>query len=512
MVMFSLILVAAVASAETAEVKEHLRLLSSNGIPTESADLISWLEKLRPTDKLQAEVATLVEQLASENFNTRELAFKRLSTFGEAARAQLNKAHQSKDPEVSWRAGQILKQMDSDDQSHLQQSLAQAALLVLKSRREPRAAATILATLPVLKDESTRATACEAPWACANRKHVVAMEAATKHDDPLVRATAIVAWEVAASDAGGDIAEAAIGKIEPLLEHESSIMRLAAARALVDHRPRSTIQTLIGLTSTEDQEVVWQADALLHLKTGQQVELNERLSLHDAWKVWQEQGLASADLSNQVGAKRLDLSAGRNTLKEAFLANQPSVAKGYGRFLYESDNQGDAKAVDGKLRIDGDNDEGDQRLYLTSQRMIGRDRWPDKLEVRARLGAEEGNNYGWHVGVSVGQVKVLFHPGESMGYFRAETTDEHDYIFSNEDLNFSPATGVMHEMILQVEKTQSGATFKVTVNDGKSDKSYQRKFTVSEEQLGDFNRIGLERSGRRGGDAVFESLSVRLGR
>ena len=38
-----------------------------------------------------------------------------------------------------------------------------------------------------------------------------------------------------------------------------------------------------------------------------------------------------------------------------------------------------------KLLIGGDSDEGDQRVYITSERMIGRDQWPRSFEVQAKL-------------------------------------------------------------------------------------------------------------------------------
>jgi len=222
--------------------------------------------------------------------------------------------------------------------------------------------------------------------------------------------------------------------------------------------------------------------------------------------------LPTAKLDLPLGRKRLDLSAGRNSLHETFSRQARSLAKGYGSLLYEADNAGGASVVDGKLLIDGDNDEGDQRVYIMSDRMVGRAQWPRRFEVRARLGGKEGNNFAWHVGVSIGRVKVLFHPGLSGGDFRAECTDTHEYIFGNEGMGFTPATDAAHEMLIKVIKNGDGAGFKITVRDSNSDSEFNRRFTVSNVQLGKFNRIGLERSGRRGASALFDSLSIQLKR
>lgn len=86
-----------------------------------------------------------------------------------------------------------------------------------------------------------------------------------------------------------------------------------------------------------------------------------------------------AKLDVPLGRKSLDLSAGRHSLRETYSRQAKSLAKGYGSFLYEADNAGGASVADGKLLIDGDNDEGDRRVYIMSDRLIGRAEWPRKL-------------------------------------------------------------------------------------------------------------------------------------
>ena len=82
-------------------------------------------------------------------------------------------------------------------------------------------------------------------------------------------------------------------------------------------------------------------------------------------------------------------------------------------------------------------------------------------------------------------------------------------------MKFEPISDVMHEMIIRVTRTKKGADFDVTITGGKGvkeGKPHKKKFSVTSEQLGDYNRIGLERSGRTGADALFGSISIRLGR
>ncbi len=77
---------------------------------------------------------------------------------------------------------------------------------------------------------------------------------------------------------------------------------------------------------------------------------------------------------------------------------------------------------------------------------------------------------------------------------------------------FTPATDVIHEMTISVSKTETGADFDVALHDANGDEVHRKKFSVTNEQLGPFNRIGLERSGRTGAAAMFDSVSIRLGK
>ena len=79
-------------------------------------------------------------------------------------------------------------------------------------------------------------------------------------------------------------------------------------------------------------------------------------------------------------------------------------------------------------------------------------------------------------------------------------------------MGFTPATDAIHEMLIKVIKNDDGAEFDISVHDANSKSEFNRKFTVSNMQLGKFNRIGLERSGRRGAEAMFDSVSIQLAR
>src|SRR5262249_59440646 len=109
--------------------------------------------------------------------------------------------------------------------------------------------------------------------------------------------------------------------------------------------------------------------------------------------------------------------------------------------------------------------EGAQRLVLPASRVTGKASWPDSLEVTARLGGTAKGNGAWHVGVSIGRVKILFHPDYEGGAFRAETVDAHEEFFGNQDVGFTPAAGVAHLMTVRARRTGSGYRFDVTLEE-----------------------------------------------
>ncbi len=117
----------------------------------------------------------------------------------------------------------------------------------------------------------------------------------------------------------------------------------------------------------------------------------------------------------------------------------------------------------------------------------------------------------WHVGVSVGNVRLLFHPGLEGGMFRVERVDNHQVILANAQMPFTPAAGMLHEMTINVAQGSDGSVrFAVRLADGSgSGRQFRCNVTARSEDVGLLGRIGLERSGQQGGAALFGALSIR---
>jgi hypothetical protein len=492
---------------QRSQVQEATEFLKQQSLATDDQSLVDFLRRQLPDADRQGAITKLIKQLNSDRFVEREAATAKLAKYGRDAKGPLTEAAKSEQREVANRAQQILQKIDSKSNVTQRQATLLAVIQVLGARKVPEAAPALLAIIGNVEDAISRDAAHEALWMSVDKSHAKLLRSALKDDSVTKQAAAIVGLEVAV---GADAA----GSIEAFLKSDVERLRLAAARALINHKPREVAQVLVELVASKDDEVSIMAEALLREQTSSRVEPQEKVTIAEAWQHWAKENLETAKLK-KLGLERLSLTDRRNALVESFTRNAADVTKGYGRLSHEATIPSKARVVDGVLRLEegrfeGGTGESDQRLAITSQKLIGRKEWPNRLEIQAKLGGEEAGSGGYHVGISVGKVKFIYHPLHSGGGFRVEGVDSHLYITSNEDMGFTPAAGALQEMKIKVRRTDTGATFKIEVaQDGET---FTKSIDVTREQLGDFNRIGLERSGRNGGAALFDSVSIKLGR
>ncbi len=152
----------------------------------------------------------------------------------------------------------------------------------------------------------------------------------------------------------------------------------------------------------------------------------------------------------------------------------------------------------------------DQRLILRTADWPGTERLPEHLTLRVILGGTEGGSGGWHVGVSIGDVKTLFHPGFRNGAFRHEHAETHDKITQNTDMGFTPDEGRLYRMELRLDRADPERFSLRTIITCDEGSRFEDTTLIAEEHFGEFDSIALERSGRTGGDAIFEQLALML--
>ena len=493
------------AQAETADTgqAEALGILKQYGAPADTASQLEHLQSLLPDPSLEPRINTLVVELGDDEYKVRRAAYDAILEIGTEARPQLMTALKSKDAEVRISAERLLESVDSPEELDKREALTRAALLLLRHRRETDAIPIVLAIAAKTEVAHLYDAASETIWATVNPTHGSRLREILANNNIKMQAIAIVALEVALGDE-------AIKDIVPFLQSDHEELRLAAARALIDRQPRKVARILIELLDSKNPEIYIQAHALLKTAFDQDLASDDQRSLAEVWREWANRHLPDAPVT-KLELARLNLSFGRGILEETFGIPSKDVTNGYQRFQYESNVPTQASVTNGLLRLDGNHAEADQRLYVTSEKLIGQREWPRVVEVRSKLTGEDAGRGGYHVGLSVGRLKALFHPAYSGGGFRIETVDAHDYLVTNTNLGFTPAANTMHEMHLIVTRTPQGAKVDIEVIEGGgSKKRFSGSYDFTKEQLGKFNRIGLERSGRTGGAAIFDSLSIRL--
>jgi len=185
---------------------------------------------------------------------------------------------------------------------------------------------------------------------------------------------------------------------------------------------------------------------------------------------------------------------------------------GYRHFAFDGDEGLGGKVSDGALRMYGDIPrEGDQRLILKPDGLIGNAVFPDDMRIEVFAMGQPGGEGTHHLGVSIGNVRALFHPGHRGGGFRFQRVDNQLELTRNEPMGFTPETGTFAFIGINVRRLRGGKVgITATVGQEGNERIYRNSIEVSEDVIGPLDSISLDRSGRQGGDAVFKKLVVAM--
>ena len=198
---------------------------------------------------------------------------------------------------------------------------------------------------------------------------------------------------------------------------------------------------------------------------------------------------------------------------EWFCEGRESLKADYRLFRFENSAGRPGKVEDGRLIFEGRaGQDGDQRLVLESKAWPGVNGFGGRFRVSATLGGDDVSSGAWHMGITVGRVRALFHPGMQNGSFRFERIDNHKFLSRTKGVGFAPLGDGRQWMSVDVTTMPDGNVRLDVVfeQSGKGGKKFKSSITVAAEDIGDLSEVSLDRSGRAGGKAYFRDFMICL--
>ncbi len=494
------------AQSDQPESAWQVEYLKRHGVELSAEGLLKYVRTLIPDDGIDDRIKSLIDRLGDSQYFVREAATQELTDLGEPALPWLREAFKSHDLEISVRAKIVAERIGLRLDTGVRDALSLAVMHQLKRFRSPEALPLLLKVLPQMKSHMQRDTIHEAIWANASFKvHEELLVDEIKKNDARTLAVSLVALEISTGEKSVEL----LGQYLADFREE---IRLATARALLNHRPQQCLTVLLALLDSKDFETRMHAVWLLSDLTGHRFGLDGRDNFQAAttrWKTWAK--TKTSDLELPVGTSRLDLMRALLLFHEPFALNQ-KIDKTYGRMRYETSLPAVARVQDGILYLESPAREADQSLFVESKTLLGEGQFPRSFVIKTKMGGENKSAGVWHVGLSVGDIKFLFHPGYNSGGFRVERRVSHDYITRNEDMGLNPGGNALFDVTLRVKRDKKGdVEFDYLAVDPRNpNQKFQKQIKVDRKSIPRIDRIGLERSGNSGGAGMYGPLQIEF--
>jgi len=263
---------------------EDEKLLKENGIASDAKGLLGYFRKLSPTAADREHLASLIRQLGSDDFETREKAQALLREWHLAALEPLRRSLDDPDPEVRRRVQECIEQVEQGPAQQL--PIAASRLLAL---RKPEAAVrSLLDYLPHAAEDRVQEAVFDALAVLASRAGPVepALQAALKDSLPLRRAAAGYAL-------GRSREQSLRDAVIPLLADRELFVRYRAGQGLLAGLDKRAVPPLIDLLAEPAGDLRWRIeDVLFRLAADQPPPLPvgddtlTRKKQRDAWSQW----------------------------------------------------------------------------------------------------------------------------------------------------------------------------------------------------------------------------------
>ncbi len=285
------IFVFTVRQAAHAQSDPYAQALREAGISPTKESLREHLLSLVPSAENRQRAETLVKQLGQLDFQTREAAQATLTNMSNPPLGELRQAAESDDPEMRFRAKQILAEIDAG----AARSGHHAVFGYIVHHQLKGLTFPVLQCMPYSGDNSPYGLAARALKATSSKEDAEMLRKAITIKPSFRRAAAIAAL----ADVLGD--EAA-GDLRGLLDSDDALVRLAAAEALANLGDRSALPTLVKLLDAEELAVRSRGAEVLRNFTGQQFhfiaygQLEDRTAAAGRWRTWVVENGKTAEL------------------------------------------------------------------------------------------------------------------------------------------------------------------------------------------------------------------------
>jgi hypothetical protein len=267
--------------------------------PADGAKLVGYLRQRTVSDADRGKIGELIGRLGADRFDDRLAAAAELERYGPAAVGPLKAAEADPDPEVAYRAGQVLKRLETIPHG----AVAAAAVRAVVRLKPPGAAAALLGFLPLADSDQLAddIRAALVPLAAPGGNPDPAVVAALADPSAVRRGAAYAALvEGGARGKGGDGPVRAAVRAE---QDPEARFRGLWALALTA-REKEFVPDLIALTPTLPWGRLAQVEDFLLQLAGEHPPGGRfgqgeaaRAKARDAWAGWWSSNGGAADLA-----------------------------------------------------------------------------------------------------------------------------------------------------------------------------------------------------------------------
>jgi hypothetical protein len=243
----------------TSAASYYEQTLREKRIEPTAAGLLRYFKSLHPDEAYAQRVAQLIRDLGStDSFSKREAAMAQLVVLPQPPREALTAAAAGPDPEVRWRAKQILQTATAESDRVLY-----AALRVAEERKLPGLTVELIRAVPLCDKPHLVYGVGEAMQAVARADDADALRGALKSRNVELRVAA-------AGALGKALGQRAAEELLAIAQDKEDKVKVAAARALANLGDRRSLAVLLRLLSSDEVTVRVTAAITLQALTGRE--------------------------------------------------------------------------------------------------------------------------------------------------------------------------------------------------------------------------------------------------